>query len=65
MEAELPSFLSCSVLNQLYTKDAYMSYNFRLVMSLPAMSLGLSFCTSRKGETGPQGRWASFNTGPR
>jgi len=65
MEVELPSFLSCSVLNRLYMKDAYVSYNFQLVMSLPAMSLGLRFCTSRKGGTGSQERWAGFNTRPR
>ena len=41
-----------------------MSYNFQLVMSLPAMSLGLRFYASRrKGGTG--GSWAGFNTGPK
>jgi len=30
----------------------YAAYNFQLVMSLPPMSLGLRFCTSRKGRTG-------------
>jgi len=33
-----------------------VSYNFELVMSLLAMSLGFSFCASRKG------RWVGFNT---
>ena len=48
----------CS-LNRLYVIDAY---NFQIVMSLPAMSLGLTFCASRKGGTGEVG---GFNTGPR
>jgi len=33
-----------------------MSYNFQLVISLPAMSLELRFCASRKGGTGGGGR---------
>ena len=42
-------------LNRLYVIDAY---NFQIVMSLPAMSLGLTFCASRKGGTGGGG-WVS------
>ena len=45
-------------LNRLYVIDAY---NFQIVMSLPAMSLGLTFCASRKGGTGEVGgfqHWA-------
>jgi len=33
----------------------YVLYNFQLVMLLLAMSLGLRFCTSRKGRTGGGG----------
>ena len=45
-------------LNRLYVIDAY---NFQIVMSLPAMSLRLTFCASRKGGTGEVGgfqHWA-------
>jgi len=34
----------------------YASYNFQLVISLLAISLGLRFCASRKGGTGGDGR---------
>ena len=36
----------------------YTSYNFQLVILLPAMSLGLRFCTSRMGRTRGD-RWVS------
>jgi len=51
---EQGSVLLCSI-NQLYAIDTYVSYNFQLVMSLLAMSLGLRFCTSRKGGQGEVG----------
>ena len=39
------------------------SYNFQLVMSLPAMSLGLRFCASRMGETGGGERVSTLGPG--
>ena len=41
----------------------YASYNFQLVMSHPAMSLGLRFCTSRKGGTGGGGQVSPLGPG--
>jgi len=55
----LPKDVGDYHLNRLYAIDAYnyASYNFQLVMSLPAMSLGLRFCANRKGGTGGGGRF--------
>ena len=39
-------------------RHIYESYNFQLVVSLTAMSLGLRLCASRKGGTGGS-RWIS------
>ena len=39
------------------------SYNFQLVMSLPAMSLGLRFCSSRKSESGGGGHVSTLGLG--
>jgi len=41
----------------------YVLYNFQVVMSLPAMSLGLRFCTSRKGGTGGDGQVLTLGPG--
>jgi len=38
-------------------------FNFQLVMSLPAMSLRLRFCASRKGGTGGGGRVSTMGPG--
>jgi len=53
------------LINWLYTIDTYVdaSYNFQLVMSLRAMSLGLRFCASRKGGTGGGGRVSTLGPG--
>jgi len=40
----------------IHDRHIYASYNFRLVMSLLVMSLGLRFCASRNGGTGGGGR---------
>ena len=45
------------------TDYMHIYHNFQLVMSLSAMSLGLRFCTSRKGGTGGGGRVSTL--GPR
>ena len=42
----------------MHDRHIYASYDFQLVMSLPAMSLGLRLCASRKGGTGGSG-WVS------
>ena len=44
------------MLNRLYAIDTYMHHKFLLVMSLPAMSLGLRFYANGKGGTGGGGR---------
>ena len=44
-------------------KRILASYNFQLVMSLPAMSLGLRLCASRKGGTGGGGQVSTLGPG--
>ena len=53
----------CDVWPIICDQRKHASYNVQLVMSLPAMSLCLRFCTSRKGRTGGGGRvptWAQI-----
>ena len=52
------------LINRLYAIDAYWRHNnFQLVMSLPAMSLGLRLCASRKGGTGGGGLVSTLGPG--
>jgi len=47
----------------IHDRQIYASLNFQLVMSLPAMSLGLRFWASRKGGKGGGGHfqhWAQI-----
>jgi len=51
------SYLRCDVLETLWGHSGYIRHEtFSFMMSLPAMSLGLRFCVSRKGGTG-RGGW--------